>query len=253
MLRVLSLPFLAVAVVGCAAKNVEQAKAPLDQAAAAPGDQLTGPVLEHLDASPYVYLRIKTPKGEVWAAVPQAQIENGTKVTVFNPMRMTKFESTSLKRTFEEVYFGTLAPAGGATAGQGDNPHAGIRSPTPVDIGKVPKATGADARTVAEVWAEKTSLAGKTVTIRAVVVKYNAGVMGKNWIHLQDGSGDPKQGTNDITVTSQEEAAIGDTVIITGTVRTDKDFGAGYTYPIIVEDAKVVRSGEAAGARGRST
>ena len=74
-----------------------------------------------------------------------------------------------------------------------------------------------------------------------MVVKYNAGVMGKNWIHLQDGSGDAKQGTNDITVTSPDAAAKGETVTIKGIVRTKKDFGAGYSYVVIVEDAKVVR------------
>jgi VCBS repeat-containing protein len=65
--------------------------------------------------------------------------------------------------------------------------------------------------------------------------------MGKNWIHLQDGSGDAKQGTNDITVTSLDGAARGETITIKGIVRTNKDFGAGYSYAVIVEDAKVVR------------
>jgi hypothetical protein len=65
--------------------------------------------------------------------------------------------------------------------------------------------------------------------------------MGKNWIHLQDGSGDAKQGTSDITVTTQEQAAKGETITVKGTVRTKKDFGAGYTYPVMIEDAKIVR------------
>jgi VCBS repeat-containing protein len=82
---------------------------------------------------------------------------------------------------------------------------------------------------------------GKTVSIRGTVVKYNEGVMGKNWIHLQDGSGDAKLGTNDITVTSLDGAAMSGTITIQGTVRTNKDFGAGYSYAVIVEDAKVVK------------
>ena len=89
-------------------------------------------------------------------------------------------------------------------------------------------------------WAQRATLEGQTVTIRGVVVKYNAGVMGKNWLHLQDGSGDAGQSTNDITVTTMDDAANGETVTIWGTVRTNKDFGAGYTYPVIVEDAKIV-------------
>jgi hypothetical protein len=155
-------------------------------------------------------------------------------------MLMTKFESKSLKRVFDEVYFGTLAPANAESSGPAGASSA-RQSPEQVAVGKVEKATGADARTVSELWAEKASLAGKTVSIRGTVVKYNEGVMGKNWIHLQDGSGDAKQGTNDITVTSLDGAAKGETITIKGTVRTNKDFGAGYSYAVIVEDAKVVR------------
>ena len=245
MRRALSFLLLATAVVGCQSKTPGPANVPLGQApAAAPatGDDLTGAVIEQLNAPPYIYLRIKTSKGEVWAAVPGAKIENGAVVTVFNPMLMTKFESKSLKRTFDEVYFGTLAPASAEAGGPaGKSPAGAPQPPAQVAVDKVEKATGADARTVSELWAQKASLVGKTVSIRGTVVKYNEGVMGKNWIHLQDGSGDAKQGTNDITVTSLDGAAKGETITIKGTVRTNRDFGAGYSYAIIVEDAKVVR------------
>jgi RecJ-like exonuclease len=108
-----------------------------------------------------------------------------------------------------------------------------------VKIEKVPKAAGADARTVAELHAQKTALKEKTVSIRGKVVKFNAQIMGKNWLHLQDGSGDPKAGTHDITVTSADTVKVGDLVTIKGTVRLKKDFGAGYAYEVIVEDARV--------------
>ncbi len=240
MARALAILLFVSAVTGCGAKTPDAAKAPPNPAGAPTSDQLTGPVQEHLAAPPYLYLRIKTAKGDVWAAVPEARIEDGTEVTVVNAMRMTDFESTSLKRTFAEVYFGTLATEGAAAAGHGDNPHAGVSAGAPVDVGHVPKAIGPDARTVAEVWAERASLEGKTVTVRGVVVKYNPGVMGKNWLHVQDGSGNAGQGTGEITVTTLDQAAKGETVTIRGTVRTNRDFGAGYTYPIIIEDAKVV-------------
>ena len=137
-------------------------------------------------------------------------------------------------------------PNGGAAATVGTS--AGSVAPTPgspkaptVNVGKVEKASGPDARTIAQLWSEKKSLVGKTVTVRGVVVKATNGVMGKNWIHLQDGSGDAKLGSNDLTVTSVDQAAVGETITITGTVRTDKDFGAGYAYAVIVEDAKIVK------------
>ena len=119
--------------------------------------------------------------------------------------------------------------------------HTGTASAAASFDVKVEKASGANARTVAETWAQVASIDGKTVTIRGKVVKYNEGVMGKNWIHLQDGSGDAAQGTNDLTVTSLDVASIGETVTIIGTVRTNKDFGSGYLYRVIVEDAKVLQ------------
>jgi hypothetical protein len=237
---------------GCQSKKSDAIVAaptsgPLPAAAApAPGQGISGKVLERIDASPYCYLHIQTAQGEVWAAVPQAKIEKGAEVTVVNPMLMSNFESKTLNRTFAEVFFGTLAGAAGAApAGAASGAAApvpmGAPAPAPVLIAKVDKAPGADARTVAEVWAQKSALKEKTVSIRGKVVKYNPGVMGKNWIHLQDGSGDPAKGTHDLTVTSQDTVSMGDVVTAKGVVRVDKDFGAGYTYAIIVEEAKVAK------------
>ncbi len=204
------------------------------------GEDLTGKVLERLEASPYCYLRLKTPKGELWTAIPEAKAEKGSEVTVANAVLMTNFESKTLKRTFAEVYFGTLATAG---AEAGANPHGQAGPPAKaVKVGKVAKAIGADARTVAETWTQKDSLKGKSVTLRGKVVKYSQGIMGKNWLHLQDGSGDPKKGTNDLVVTSLDQAAVGETVTIKGVVQTNKDFGAGYRYAVIIENAKVARN-----------
>ncbi len=216
-------------------------------AAAAPatGQGISGKVLERIDAAPYCYLRIQTARGEVWAAVPQAKIEKGAEVTVANPMLMSNFESKTLNRTFAEVFFGTLADAAGAAPAAAPAAGAattmGAPTPAPVLIEKVDKAAGADARTVAEIWAQKAGLKDKSVSIRGKVVKYNPNVMGKNWIHLQDGSGDPAKGTHDITVTSHDTVTKGDVVIAKGVVRVDRDFGSGYTYGMLVEDAKVVK------------
>jgi hypothetical protein len=105
----------------------------------------------------------------------------------------------------------------------------------------VPKAAGADAKTVAEVWAQHDALKGKAVTVRGKVVKYNSGIMGKNWLHIRDGSGSAEGKDNDLTVTTGDAAAKGDVVVVKGVVAVDRDFGAGYTYPVIVEDAKVTK------------
>jgi len=233
---------VATAVIGCDS-TPKPPNISLDQrSASAVGDEtLTGQVLEHIAASPYSYVRIRTSKGDVWAAVNEARIEKGSKVTVSSPMLMKNFTSKSLNRTFDEIYFGSLAPEGAAATGAAGNPHAGSTSTAaPFDV-NVAKATGSNARTIAETWAQASALEGKSVTIHGKVVKYNEGVMGKNWIHLQDGSGDVGQGTNDLTVTSTDATSVGETVSIAGTVHTNRDFGSGYVYRVIVEDAKVVK------------
>lgn len=242
MRRLLAVLFLSTAFSGCGSKAPESANIPLDQMPAATGEVLTGTVLEQIAAPPYLYLRLKTAQGEAWAAVSGAAPEKGAEVSIANPILMKKFESTALKRVFDEIYFGELASAGAAASGSGADPHAAATQPAAtVEVGKVEKAAGADARTVAEAWTQKSRLNGKTVTIRGVVVKVTEGVMGKNWIHLQDGSGDAAQKTNDITVTSTDLAAAGETVTVTGTLRTDRDIGAGYVFAVLIEDAKVVK------------
>ena len=112
------------------------------------------------------------------------------------------------------------------------------KSAEPRDV-KVAKATGANAYTVAEILTKPAALKDKPVQVRGKVVKYNSGIMGKNWVHLRDGSGSAADQTNDILVTTTEEAKLGDILTAKGVVRTDKDFGAGYAYKAMVEEAKL--------------
>ena len=257
MRRSIALLSLAATAVACTTTK-EPEKRPLGQATGQASSEapasavsmdlntISGSVLEQLPASPYVYLKLKTAKGDVWVAVPEAKIAVGTQVTVYGALAMGKFESKTLNRTFDEVYFGNLTPPDAPpadVAGAGAAALQSVGTPPAVDakVGKVEKASGADARTVAELWAQRGALAGKTVTIRGVVVKYNPGVMGKNWIHLQDGSGDAAKGTHDITITAMDGAALNATITVTGVVHLDKNFGAGYSYPMIIEDAKVAK------------
>ena len=101
----------------------------------------------------------------------------------------------------------------------------------------VPKASGKDARTVAEVFAQRAVLRGKAVTVRGKVVKYNPGIMGKNWIHLRDGSGSAGNSTDDLTVTTGDRTKVGDVVVVKGVVHTDRDLGSGYKYSVLIEEA----------------
>ena len=139
------------------------------------------------------------------------------------------------KEPAAEVAKAPEAPAA-AAAPQMPAGHPAAEPGAEVDLSGIAKADGG--KTVAEVFAEKDALAGQPVIVRGKVVKVNAGIMGKNWLHVRDGSG--AEGTNDLTVTTAGELpGLGATVVVTGPVTLDKDFGAGYVYDVIVEDAEV--------------
>lgn len=193
---------------------------------------VTGEVLETVDVESYTYLRLKTGDGETWAAVTKAAVRKGDKVSIENVMVMRNFESKSLKRTFPTILFGSLGGTENPPA-----PHAaGVQAASPDDI-HVPRAKGANARTIAEIIGKSAELKEKPVLVNGQVVKYSAGIMGKNWIHLRDGTGTAAANTNDILVTTTNQAKIGDVLTVKGIVRTNKDFGAGYAYKVLIEEA----------------
>lgn len=214
--------------------------APPAKAAEAPpmvATVIKGKVQERIDTAPYSYLRLATDKGDVWAAVPLTKVLQGSEVTVTQAVPMLHFESKTLKRTFELVFFGTLQEQASAAANSGIQHALAAQGPSDVAVPRLDKAPGSEGRTVGEVYAKRQALQGKTVAIHGQVVKVNREIMGKNWIHLRDGSGEGA--TADITLTTSDVAAVGEVVIAKGTIRLDKDFGAGYRYSVIIEDAKL--------------
>jgi len=238
-------------------------------AAAAPAaNLLTGKVAETFDSGGYTYLRIATSAGDEWAAVPAVKVTKGDTVSVAAQMTMEKFESKTLNRTFERVVFGSIAsdaaPAGAEAMAHMPAGHPAVDSTKPGKLPakmppmmasaladqasqhmQSPDAAGvrveraAGGKTVSEVWAEKGSLNGKEVVVRGKVVKFLGGIMGRNWMHLQDGTGSAEKGDNDLTVTTNEKVNVGDVVTVKGMLAAGKDFGAGYRYEVIVEGAKL--------------
>ncbi len=97
-------------------------------------------------------------------------------------------------------------------------------------------------KTIGDIYKEKAELAGKQITLHGQVVKVNNQIMNRNFLHLQDGTGDAAEGTNDITITSDDTAAKGDEITVTGTLMVDLDFGAGYKYPLLVEKATIAKA-----------
>jgi hypothetical protein len=119
------------------------------------------------------------------------------------------------------------------------NPHGpgAVGSPPGIDLTNIEKAKGG--YTVSELFTNKAKLNGKEVQVRGRVVKFSQNILGKNWLHLQDGTG--STGTNDLVVSTTGSATVGDLVVIKGKLVTDRDLGMGYRYEILVEEAEITR------------
>jgi hypothetical protein len=213
----------------------------------------SGVVAETMNTAGYTYFLVDSGKAKTWAAAPQFSVKVGDKVAVADGMPMPNYHSKTLNRDFELVVFtgnltvnGVSVLAGAASpprAGQLPEGHPPI-SGTPTSAGDVKptinltgikKAEGG--KSIAEIYSDKSKLSGKKVKVRGRVVKYNGDIMGKNWIHIQDGTG--SAGSNDLAVTSTAGTKVGALILVNGTVAINKDFGGGYQYNVIIEDAQL--------------
>lgn len=208
-----------------------------------PTEPHKGKVVQILNSGGYTYVLLKKKSGEkVWLAVPETKIEVGSQMT-FNPgMVMPNFESKTLKRRFDQIIFTDLPeqPKGGKEKKvSGKSPGSGGATASPDMKVKVKKATGANAYTIAELYKNKAKLNKKKIVVRGKVVKVSTNIMGKNWIHLRDGTGGHATGDFNLVVTAQSIPAEGEVVTVSGTLYKDKDFGGGYKYDVIVENAEI--------------
>jgi hypothetical protein len=133
---------------------------------------------------------------------------------------------------------GTSAPLLATTHAPGQG-HATSPSPDAAAANSAALTPPQGVTTIADLWKTRAMLAGTIVTVRGKVVKYNGGILGVNWMHLQDGTGAASDRTNDMTVTSEMETKVGDVITATGVVAVDKDLGSGYNYPVIIEHATI--------------
>jgi len=212
----------------------------------------SGKVIETTNGGGYTYVLVNTGTNQLWAAANQFPVKTGDTVATTDAMLMSDFHSKALDRDFPAIYF-----VGGLTV-NGSDPNQPKLPPGHPAIGNGSTTTGdlppghpalpgtaapkidftgfqpaKGGKTVAEIYADSAKLAGETVTIRGKVVKYNANIMGKNWLHIQDGTGTAPG--NDLLITSTTETKVGDTVLVTGRVAVNQDFGAGYKYAVMIE------------------
>jgi len=202
----------------------------------------SGKVVETMNGGGYSYANLESKGVKTWVAYPTQETRVGETLSFRGCMTMPGFESKALKRKFDNILFcgapeGKPAAAAKAAPASAKKSAAakGAKSNQPI---KVAKASGANAYTVEEIFAKRAALNGKQIVVQGQVVKVASGIMSRNWIHLQDGSGSASKKTNDLVITSEEEPEIGAVVTFTGTLAKDKDFGGGYKYNAIIEKGR---------------
>jgi len=220
---------------------------------------------EVIQTSAYTYVRVSSDGRDYWIATPKMEVKEGETYYWSEGSEMREFTSKELKRTFRSIFFlqnfssepitlakesatspqmgnqGQMNQAGqmGQAGQTGQNDQTGMTGMTgkqpAIEHGGISVKKIEGGVTVAELFSKRKSFQGKVVKIRGEVVKFSAGIMNKNWVHLQDGT---KDGTNfDLTITTLDSVKAGDIVVFEGKVALDKDLGAGYFYEVILEDA----------------
>ncbi|QQG65485.1 DNA-binding protein [Desulfobulbus oligotrophicus] len=235
---------------------------------------LLGTVLETMNSNGYTYVYLDTKEGKTWVAVPETSVTTGESIACMPGIPMHNFTSNTLNRTFETIIFspgldkkhGNAQNVASDTSktGKQENSfesalrtemsstkeHAGAIDTMGQSTGSagaivpsadlsIDKAVGPDSYSVAECFQQGKDLDGKTVHVRGKIMKISRMIMGKNWLHLQDGTGDAKKNHHDLVVTTTADVEEGKVVTIAGTLAFNRDFGAGYKYEVIVEDAKI--------------
>ncbi|MHB1184124.1 MAG: DNA-binding protein [Desulfobulbia bacterium] len=195
---------------------------------------VSGKVVETMNSGGYTYALVDKGGVTTWVALPQSAISVGSEIACQPGMEMNNFKSASLNRSFDSIVFSPGLASPGAAVGAKPAVVA-----APVAAITVSKAGGANAQTIGEIFEKKDSLENKPVVVQAKVVKVNRGILGKNWLHLQDGTGNQAAGTNDLVVTTDSLPEVGEVVTITGNISRNRDFGAGYRYGVIIENAEV--------------
>jgi len=193
-------------------------------------------VEEVIQAGSYTYLKVKEGSDQYWTAITKRQIEKGEEFYYSGALEMKNFESKELQRTFDTIYFiQEISKQPSATANNvpATVPHGKQMPKQKKDISVEPVTGGI---TIEKLYSHRNSYADKTVKIRGQVTKFNANIMGKNWVHIQDGTKDSEN--FDLTITTKEIVKVGDVIIFEGKITLNKNLGAGYFYDVIMEEAK---------------
>ncbi len=185
----------------------------------------TGIVLETLSSGGYTYMKVEESTKTYWIAMTKRDVKVGDAISYSEQGWMKNFHSKTLDRTFESILFAGDAPT-----------KSHMKAPTKKASVMNSSYMSDDTVSIAELFKNRDKYVGKTVTVKGKVTKTSAQIMKLNWIHIQDGSN--FEGMNDLVFTSTQIAPkVGEVVYAKGLVLKDKDFGYGYFYPLIIQEA----------------
>jgi len=196
-------------------------------------------VNEVIQAGGYTYLNVSEKRKKIWLALPAMQAVKGDQFYFNGGLQMTDFFSKELNRTFPSVLFlenVNKEPIPEKNAGMNNTT---LTTRVRIERINISIEPGEGCVSIAKLLADKSTYSQKRVRVRGKITKFNAAIMGRNWIHVQDGS--EYNGAFDLTITTDSELAVGDTVTFEGRITLKKDFGYGYFYDVIMEDGKLVK------------
>ena len=190
---------------------------------------------EILQGKRYSYIKVQDDKnGAYWISTLKAEYEVGEEYFFTESIHKTNFFSTEFNRNFEDFYLvSDLQPASSHNHEHGDHVDNQIVDMT-VNASEVERASSTK---IKELISNSKKYAGKEVEITGKVVKVNANIMDRHWVHIKDASADDY----DFVLTTKAVVPVGHIVTFKGRFKTNVDFGSGYRFDYILEDAKTIR------------
>jgi hypothetical protein len=196
-------------------------------------------VKEVIQAGGYTYLNVTEKRKSTWLAIPGTDIEKGVKITYSGGMEMTDFHSRELNRTFPSILFLEGITTDSKKSKGSDVKLEGKMGEVKKEKANVSIRQPEGALSIEEIFETKDELSGKTIMVKGIITKINPAILGKNWVHIQDGT--EYKGEFDLTVTTQAHMQLSDTVKFEGRISLKKDFGYGYVYEVLMEDGIVIK------------
>ncbi|MES9850479.1 MAG: hypothetical protein ABW170_01440 [Candidatus Thiodiazotropha sp. L084R] len=205
----------------------------------------TATVMETMSSAGYTYIRVEEKGKAFWIALPETQVSVGEEVSFYEQMLMENFTSKSLNRTFDRILFVEAINKGSKLPDKAIViPSPNKKPPEQLTEKQKPKLSDIPVGrfTIKEIFEQKDDLVGKTIEVEGKISKLSSQIMGRDWVHVEDGTGTKQEKNNKIIFrTTQAGLAVGDDVVAKGILYLNKDFGYGYFYSLIVEDSVFVK------------